>query len=842
MLAVMLAACTPTDATDASPVTAQAGEPASLHLAELFDTAGIDGAPPQIDDFLMIDWRFDRPFEPLPEEEPEEDDEGSDEPSGAKAENAEIAEDTDEEEEPEEAALSEPGLTVHGVEALIGIDNLAVEAGVLRGDITARCGLRFERRPDGDDDLYAVELRMKISAGSKVALDVWAERDIERKNLRENIADPWAWRQSAKLIPGDAMQTYVIELPGRLANTSEIRHLLLQPTDAENASFEIESVRLVSRREHLARQTANMDWRGLGEIYRQTLLMHVTESVHFDVQLPARPWLELAVGTLEAYPTTFVVHVSRPGQLDTSRRVLRRTVTTEERWEETPIELSEWAGQDVRLTFTVHSDHEEQVGYFGTPVIRNRGVPPQVDGRDLPDAPQGIILILADTLRRDHLDSYGYERATAPFLAQLANDGALFKDDISQATWTKVSIPSILSSMYPTTNGVQGPGDKLPDSVMTLAENFQRAGYATFATSSVLFSGRVSNLQQGIDILHERGSVGDLGHSGSKTARTYVDRLANWIDSHDEQPFFAFLHIFDPHSPFHTYDPYVGLWSESGGIEAQEKDIERVKEVDDDIQRGGDLLPDLSQFEAAGVPHEPFVARELDWYDESIRAMDAEIARLLERLEEAGLADRTLIAFTSDHGEEFLEHGRHFHDNNAYGEMTNVPLMLWGPTWVPSGTVVEQTVQTIDLYPTLLELTGLPLPEGPQGQSLVPLLRGTPGFRPRPAFVARFASPDEEPEDDDIGAYAMVYNGYRLVHNVVRPEEHPEFELYDHVADPLNLIDIAAAHPEKVSAMSRELALWLKWTESVRVESDGEAEELSDEDMEQLRALGYTGG
>ena len=103
----------------------------------------------------------------------------------------------------------------------------------------------------------------------------------------------------------------------------------------------------------------------------------------------------------------------------------------------------------------------------------------------------------------------------------------------------------------------------------------------------------------------------------------------------------------------------------------------------------------------------------------------AEIARLSERLEDLGLANRTLMVFTSDHGEEFLEHGRHFHGNTSYGDMTNVPLIVWGADWVPPGTVVEQTVQSLDLYPTLLELCGLPVPDGVQGQSLVPLIRGT---------------------------------------------------------------------------------------------------------------------
>ena len=341
-------------------------------------------------------------------------------------------------------------------------------------------------------------------------------------------------------------------------------------------------------------------------------------------------------------------------------------------------------------------------------------------------------------------------------------------------------------------------------------------------------------------MLHERGSVGELSHSRSKTARVFVDRLTAWIEARGEQPFFAFLHVFDPHSPFDTYSPYAGMWSSATAVEEHEADLERIAELKEDTRRGGDDLPDRAHFEEAGVPHEPFVERERDWYDESIRAMDAELARLFERLEELGLADRTLVVFTSDHGEEFLEHGRHFHGHSTYGELTNVPLVFWGPRWVPP-SVIEPTVQSIDIYPTVLELCGLPVPAGVQGQSLVPLIRGEPGFVPRPAFTERYVDEEGEPEPDDIGSFAMVSDGYRLIQNTVRPEGHAEFELYDHEADPINSTDLAAEMPERVAAMAEELALWRKWVAANRIDGSGEKGELTEEERAELEALGYAG-
>ena len=805
----------------------------ALRLASIFDAALVEGELPPPGEVLQIDWRFDRPYEPLP---PEEEEEPSTEDGDAPP-----TDDGDDVEQPseEEPTKGAPGPIVHGVEALHGVLDLAVIDGRLHGRATALPVVRFERRPDGDDALFGVEVKVRLIEGGSVGVGAIPNRDVDRADLRDDLVNFGFMGSTVDVEPSDEVQTCVVELQPRAANTGRVRHLFVKPTD-DGKPFEIESVRLVSRDEHLATQAANVDWRGLGEVYRQTLLLHATETVHFDVALPARPWLDLAVGTLEAHPTTFFVEITPDG--GESTRLLRRTVTTEDRWEETPLELAEWAGDQVRITFRVASEHPQQLGFFGGLVLHDRGAEPALDGDPLPDAPRGVIFVLADTLRRDHLDAYGYERETAPFLRSLVRDGALFEDDIAQASWTKVSVPSILSSLYPLTSGVKSMSDKLPDEATTLAENFHAAGYATFATSSVMFSGRATNLQQGIDVLHERGSVGDLGHSPSKTARTFVDRLTKWLEQHRDQPFFAFLHVFDPHSPFDPYSPYRGIWSEDGGLDAQEKDIKAVQEVVKDIQRGGDLLPDRDHFDQAGVDADAFVAREKDWYDESILAMDAELRRLHERLEELGLADDTLIVLTSDHGEEFLEHGRHFHGNSTYGEMTNVPLMMWGPRWIPGGTVVEETVQTLDVYPTLLELCGLPVPGRIQGRSLVPLLRDGE-WRPRPAFAARFSEKKEITETKDIASFAVVSRGYRLVHNVKRPEGHPEYELYDHVKDPLNLNDLAAEMPDKVEVLAREIELWRKWAESEAfAREDGDATELTEEEREQLKQLGYVDG
>lgn len=225
--------------------------------------------------------------------------------------------------------------------------------------------------------------------------------------------------------------------------------------------------------------------------------------------------------------------------------------------------------------------------------------------------------------------------------------------------------------------------------------------------------------------------------------------------------------------------------------------------------------------------------------------MDVEIGRLIERLRELELSDRTLVAVISDHGEEFLEHGRHFHGYSAYGEMLNVPFFLWWPGAVPAGLRVDEMVESIDLMPTLLELSRLPVPEEVQGQSLLPLFvegtrPGELGWRSRPAFAERRFAPAAFNDDETkLTSFVIISDGWKLIRNTERPEGWPEYELYDHGKDPLNFEDVAQAEPEIVERLAEQLEAWREATLAARVEADEDAEGISAEELQRLRSLGY---
>ena len=725
--------------------------------------------------------------------------------------------------------------------------------------MTATPLVHLERTPKADDEdtLHAVEIRLQASGGSN--LSVSFERSV-KMDFADVLADmrDFPWDTRTPLVPGDSMRTYTLRPPRPLAS-SGIRHLFIRPTDAASVKFEIESVRLIFRKEYLAAVPSGVSWQGLSGIYHETLVSRSPESIALPVDLPSRPWLDLTLGTVEEVPVTFRVSVRRdPSSPETKadETLLERTLTRPHRWERVPVDLSRLGGRKANLVLSLAPGEEGALGLWGSPVIRNNAVP-EAETSEHTSPPRGVILIWADTLRKDRLDVYGYERPTAPNLRSMAEEGTLFEDCVSQATWTKVATPSLLTSLYPTSHGVHDFSDRLPASATTLAEVFQGAGFATVSFSSILFTGQFTNLHQGFDELHEDQSLPD--RESSKTAREYVDRLLPWLEAHRDVPFFVFLHVSDPHDPYRPYPPYDTLWAEGSRIEEHERQAKSVRDfiADPLLKRFG--IPNRQELERAGLDPEEYVGMDGAWYDGSIRAMDAEIGRLLERLRDLRIDRKTLVVFTSDHGEEFLEHGRMFHGQSTYGELSNVPLILWRPGSVPAGLRVARTVEAIDVMPTLLQMAGLEGPRGMQGRSLISLLQPSRPLRiasaslnaavepagedrDRPAITekAATAEPVGGPPPRDTESYSIVVDGWKLVHNTRRSPGAQEYELYEARKDPLNLTELAAAHPERVRSLARLLEEWHEKALAARSKADEEdTRGLTPEELERLRSLGY---
>lgn len=740
--------------------------------------------------------------------------------------------------------------STRGWEAFHDVSGLAIRSGRLVGRVSGDLPILHFERTSGLDDkdvVHALEVRLRVSGGANLTVSLVGAPRLDRADVMD-YARHFAADFKTPLVVGDEMRTYTLRTPLSIP-ASKSRHIFIGPTDQRNATFELESVRIVFRREHLESVPSGIGWQGLSEIYRETIVSRSPETVRWRVALPARPWLDLGVGTLEEGPVAFRLS-ARPVGSAAETVLFTRTVTRPHRWDDASLDLAAYAGREVELSLSLSAQKPGAIGFWGSPAVRSRGAIPAggVAKKDGAAPPQGVILIWADTLRRDHLGAYGYARPTSPNIDRLASEGTVFRDCVGQASWTKVATPSLLTSLYPTSHGVMDFTDRLPASAHTLAESYRAAGYATLSLSSILFTGKFTNLHQGFEELHESGSLPNP--DTSKTSRDYLDRLLPWLEGHREFPFFVFLHLADPHDPYKPEPPYDTLWADPTRAAEHMKQGQRVKAkiADPLLRHMGSLMPTRDELLQARIDPDAYVGYDRDWYDGSIRGLDAEIGRLVERLRVLGLDRKVLLVFSGDHGEEFLDHGRMFHGQSVYGELTNMPLILWG-SGVPKGAV-EETVEAIDVMPTLLEASQLGVPGGAQGRSLGPLMApatASGAARADARWVSRPAISEKNvttilagaPPPRDTESFAIIADGWKLIHNTRRAAGAREYELYDHRGDPGDRNDVAVKHPETVARLSKELVAWRRKASAARLKPEAAGEAMSNEDLERLRALGY---
>ena len=730
-----------------------------------------------------------------------------------------------------------------GWEPGLGISGLAIRDGRLIGRSTSATPvLHIERTSDLDnhDQFYAIEIRMKVSAGGTVSAATGGAAAPRWPEVQRTL-DVGNFPMTATLTPGPDVQTYTLTSAAPI-NFSRVRRFNIRPTDVAGATFEIESVRIVMRKEYLASVPSGVGFQGLGEIYRESLVSRAPETMTFSVTVPDRGWLDLGIGTIDDLPATFRVSLKADG--GPSDQVLReQMITTPYRWQQLPIDLAAFAGRRATISLAVIGE-PGTVGFWGAPVIRSRSAAMASSGR-----PQGVIWIHADTLRPDHLSMYGSQRDTAPFLKKLASEGALFTNAQSQGTWTKVSSSSFLTSLYPTTHGVAAIPDRLPASVTTVADVYHAAGYATVSYSSVVFTGQLTNLHKGFEEVNEATSQSDPVYT-SKSAREYIDRASEWLDAHKDGPFFMYLHVFDPHPPYEPRHPYESTWADPAKREEHINQRNALRKTIKEPGMAARGMATTEEMKAAGVEPASYLAYDKDWYDGSIRALDAEISRLFERLRADGLDDKTAVVFMSDHGEEFQDHGRMWHGQSAYGELAHVPLLMRWPGHLAPARI-DDVVESIDIMPTLLDFSELPHPKSIQGQPLTPLLTvnggkaGTwqrrPAITEKPSLREKTDAPDPNNERDvSWVSYAINDGDWKLIHHTVRPAGRPEFELFDARRDPLDQHDVAADHADVVARLGKALDGWHQMAVASKLKSDVETTKaMTPEQLNKLRSLGY---
>jgi arylsulfatase A-like enzyme/Tfp pilus assembly protein PilF len=391
-----------------------------------------------------------------------------------------------------------------------------------------------------------------------------------------------------------------------------------------------------------------------------------------------------------------------------------------------------------------------------------------------------VLLVSIDTLRADRLGSYGHRPAETPRLDALAAEGVRFEQVVSPVPLTLPSHTSILTSMRPPDHGVRDNGAfQISEKAVLLAEVFEAAGYDTGAFVGAYVLHSRWGLAPGFDVYDDHFDYGGQNNTPGQVERrgdAVVNVALDWLRQprSEETPFFAWVHLYDPHAPYSAPEPYASRFAD-------------------------------------------------DPYDGEVAYTDFLIGQLLDGLDELGALEQTVILVTADHGEGLEDHDEPGHGLFLYDPTVLVPLILRLPGQEHAGLEVGDQVRLIDIAPTLLELTDLPVPTEFEGASLTPFLVGEGTSRPAysETYFPRLHFGWQE-------LYALRNDEYKYI---LAPR--PELYLID--ADPEEATNLVDAQPARAAAMRAEL-------EELRgTATEVSAGEMDSEALQRLRSLGYIG-
>ncbi len=428
---------------------------------------------------------------------------------------------------------------------------------------------------------------------------------------------------------------------------------------------------------------------------------------------------------------------------------------------------------------------------------RAAAAPPEAPAAAAQPQRPNVLFVLVDTLRRDRLGIYGCPRGLTPRIDAFASTSTVFDETVAQASWTRPSVTSIFTGLFPQGHGVTGLETSLAPEATTLAELLRGAGYFTAAVSTNYHVTKETGLRQGF----ERFALIPEA-IGSDVVRKGLELLAA-RPATDARPYLLYLHLLDPHAP---YAPPADL----------------RQRFAPDVRAKAGSRRDLGQTYAA---HGRRRVRRIDeihhLYDGEVAAVDRAFGELLDGLTARALLRDTLVVLVSDHGEEFDEHGMLGHGNTLHSEVLDIPLVVRFPGQT-LGARRADLAQHVDLLPTLLGAAGIAVPS-------LPLLPGrdlaTPAAGERAAFSHLRYNGKE--------LVSVQLGGFKLV---VPKEPAGPARLYDHRADPGELEDIAGRSALRTAYLLQHLRAFELGS---RTGLDPERAQLPDEAIRALRALGY---
>ncbi|OIP40626.1 MAG: hypothetical protein AUK47_08010 [Deltaproteobacteria bacterium CG2_30_63_29] len=373
---------------------------------------------------------------------------------------------------------------------------------------------------------------------------------------------------------------------------------------------------------------------------------------------------------------------------------------------------------------------------------------------------KNIVFLIVDTMRQDRTGYAGYGREVTPELDKIATRSVVFRHAHSQAPNTPRSMPSIFSGRYPSEVAWKKRFQNFSpvrDDVTTVFEVLAAGGYVNHSVTSHWYFQEVRNLNAGFDNWDNTGWV-DIAPSNTDVSSPRIyEKLPGHLDElmASGKPWTMFIHLADPH----------GRYMKHAGV-----------------------VPDFGN-------------ELVDKYDQDLRFADVYVGKIWELLDSKGLLDTTAVVITSDHGEAFGEHGQHFHGQTIYDEILQVPLVMYLPGVEP--IQIDTPVELIDIAPTLLDATGLAIPDSFSGRSLVPAIEEPSSFLPRPTYAEVLACPSWDEE-----IRALTQGELKLVWRVSKGF----YELYNLTNDPTEQKNILRSNSEQAERMKAAMAQFVEQT------------------------------
>ncbi len=638
------------------------------------------------------------------------------------------------------------------------------------------------------------------------------------------LPDPITLEVQGEPQAGQAMtapfQDVVVPLPASLVRAGENAIMLVfgatVPVQGEAVSMAVASARVSANRADL-----NGDYRtpshgtlvrsvSLSDVERRSIAVSAPSEICYYVEIPrTSPRLVFGLGADGQGSVNAEVKVTAEGENET----IVWSGSASNAWSDHSADLAPFAGKVIRLCLVGRAEHSARIAWSAPQIM--------VEPYEAPSARpvKNAVVLLVDTLRASKLRPYNPQsRVRTPVFDELVSHGVLFERAQSQENWTKPSVASVLTGLTPMTHQAKTTEARLSTNVEMVSETLNAAN---FATGTFLANGYVSDrfgFNQGWDFY-----TNFIRENRSTRAEDVFREAGNFIEQHKDERFFVYIQTIDPHVPYDPPAEYLAMYDTRTDYAGQVQ----ARMTADLLERAKRTPPGVT-FDASDV-------RRLEaLHDGDISYHDHFLGEFMTRLRTLGVADDTLLVITSDHGEEFNDHGSWGHGHSVYQELLNVPLFVHRPGVVPEGERRPQTVSTLSVSPTVISALGVDGLAHAEGRSLWQETLGAPA----PGFSVAFSEFADDRRVIRAGRYKLIVRANtRTAFFDLETDPHEEHDL------PLQRLPIAARYTRILIGQYLGAPNRRQWLSADAGESAPQVQrenaQMDDTLRDQLRALGY---